>query len=99
MIPFKSTLPRSIFYEFFSVSCILFTIFVTQSLVFPEILYGDSLMLRWNRNDEMDLAGYKVHYGTEPTAYEWVTDVGDTTEYDLSELSLSENIPYIAYMF
>ena len=94
MIPFKRILLNPTILRIFYVSCILSTICATQSIYFPELLYGDSLVLRWNSNDEDDLAGYKVHYGTDSTHYEWVKDLKKVTECDLSELSLYENIPY-----
>ena len=38
-----------------------------------------SVTLRWTKNDESDLAGYKVYYGTTPGIYSQVIDVGLTT--------------------
>lgn len=94
MFPFKTKFPRSKFYKFLYASFILFTICATQSIFFPAFLYGDSLILRWNDNDEADLAGYNIYCDTSQAAYPSVVNLGDVTECDLNDLSLYENIPY-----
>ena len=96
MIPFKRIFSRSMIIKIFYISLILLTICATQSIYFPELIYGNSLILRWNSNDEDDLAGYKVYYGTESKQeYAWVEDLGNVTQCDLWNLSLDENESYI----
>ena len=46
-----------------------------------------TLNLRWAANDEPDLEGYKVYYGTSSRNYTANVDVGNTTEYTLTGLS------------
>ena len=73
---------------------VLFTVCVTQSIYSPELLYGDSLVLRWNINDEEDLGGYNI-YCTGPEAdFDSIDALGNVTECDLGKLSLYENVPY-----
>ena len=94
MLPFKNKFPRPKFYKFLYASLILFTICTTHSLYLPELLYGDSLILRWDVNDEADLAGYNIYCDTSQTNYPSAVNLGNVTECDLSDLSLYENIPY-----
>ena len=47
----------------------------------------------WNANTEEDLAGYKVHLTSLFYNYS-VVNVGNVTEYDLSELNLYDGIYY-----
>jgi hypothetical protein len=42
--------------------------------------------LVWNSNPEADLAGYKVYSGTRSRQYTAVVDVGDVTQYELTNL-------------
>jgi len=42
--------------------------------------------LVWNSNPEADLAGYKVYSGTRSRQYTAVVDVGDATQYELTNL-------------
>jgi len=56
----------------------LFTIFV---LALPTVLHGESVTLEWNPNNETDLAGYRVYYGSSPRDYTDSIDTGNTTDY------------------
>jgi len=38
--------------------------------------------------------GYKLHYGTSPTNHPNTVDVGNTTQYSIDSLPLSENTQY-----
>ena len=65
----------------------LITLFATT-----QISYGSPLHLEWNANNEEDLLGYKVYYGTSPGNYGEPDDAGNVTEYDLS--GLTEGVTY-----
>ena len=45
-----------------------------------------SVVLEWDPNPEPDIAGYRVHYGTESRSYDYFLDVGTTTRVVLSNL-------------
>jgi hypothetical protein len=42
--------------------------------------------LRWNSNPESNIAGYKVHYGTDKTQFSQILDVGQTNSCPLGNL-------------
>lgn len=55
---------------------------------------GGTISLAWdaptidvNRNQLMDLAGYKLHYGTASGVYDHSVDVGNVTTYTLTGLT------------
>lgn len=53
------------------------------------------LDLAWDANQEADLAGYKVYYGTSSREYINFIDVGNVTTYRLDDL-LEDMTYYIA---
>ncbi len=58
------------------------------------------IFLGWDSNTEDDLAGYRIHYGTRPRAYEQSIDVGmGTREGNLTIYSLTDLIPGQIYCF
>jgi len=57
-----------------------------------QISYGAPLHLEWIANNEEDILGYKVYYGTSSGNYGEPDDVGNVTEYELS--GLTEGITY-----
>ena len=59
---------------------------------------GSDVQLSWAANEESDLVGYKVYYGS-PTGYSFanVVDVGNTTSYTLAGASISDTIAVTAY--
>lgn len=81
-------------YRIFFALLVLFTLSVTQSIYSPELLYGDSLVLRWNTNDEEDLDGYNIYCTGPEEDYDSIDNLGNVTECDLGKLSLYENVPY-----
>ena len=70
----------------------LTVLFLTTFTFLPEIAHG--VVLIWNANNEADLVGYKVYYGTSSRNYDRVVDPGNVTEYQLSKLNLLENTSY-----
>lgn len=54
--------------------------------------HAATVTLAWDQNVEVDLAGYKIYYGTASKAYEWFIDVGNVTTYTV--LNLSDGVTY-----
>ena len=59
---------------------------------------SSDVQLTWDPNPELDLVGYKVHYGS-PTGYSFVNviDVGNVTNYTVSGVSIFDTIAVTAY--
>jgi hypothetical protein len=62
------------------------------ALLLQSISYGASLV--WDQNSEVNLAGYRLYYGTSLSIYSVVITVGDVTEYELENLYLYESMSY-----
>jgi hypothetical protein len=45
------------------------------------------ITLVWDPNPETDLAGYRIHYGTDSRSYSVHIDVGNVTSYTVSNLA------------
>jgi hypothetical protein len=58
----------------------------------PTYVQAAQVTLQWDSNQETDVAGYKVYYGTASGQYQSSIDVGKTTLYTLS--SLQDGVPY-----
>ncbi len=61
-------------------------VFLFNWLVFPVSSPGASFTLAWDPNQEPDLAGYKLYYGTSSRSYQQNMDVGNLTQYTLTGL-------------
>ena len=64
---------------------------VLSSFVLPAALHAaeaPAVSLAWNANPEADIAGYKVHFGTESGVYSNVVDVGKVTQTSLPAMTL-----------
>lgn len=48
--------------------------------------YDDVLYLRWTRNREINLAGYKIYFGTTPGQYTESLDVGNVDRFLMKDL-------------
>lgn len=48
---------------------------------------GLQIYLHWQDNQEVDLSGYKIHYGTSSGDYSTVIDVGNVTNYTTNDLT------------
>lgn len=55
-------------------------------LAAPQTAVAGSLSIAWDPNTENDLAGYLVHYGTQPGTYTAVLDVGNRTAATIPNL-------------
>ncbi len=49
------------------------------------------VLIKWNPNQESDLAGYKIYYGDHSRRYSNAVDVGLVTSYALSDLEAGKN--------
>ena len=65
--------------------------FLILIVIFPLItavsVYAAQVTLVWNENTEEDLAGYNVYYGFASRDYQNVIDVGNVTNYTVSNLT------------
>jgi hypothetical protein len=68
------------------------SLLVFAFLFSPLIVHAATVTLAWDANTESDLAGYKIHYGTTSRAYSHSIDVGNITEYTLTDLD--EGVTY-----
>ncbi|HEX9757356.1 MAG TPA: fibronectin type III domain-containing protein [Nitrospiria bacterium] len=57
---------------------------------FAPIANAGEATLSWNSNNEPDLAGYKVYYGTSSGQYGTPSDVGTQTTHTLSGIPAGE---------
>ncbi len=55
-------------------------------LALPYHCLGAAFTLAWDPNTEPDLAGYKLYYGTSSGSYQQSVNVGNLTQYSLSNL-------------
>ena len=68
-----------------------FALALVSALVLPAAVHAagepaPTVALSWNANPEPDVAGYKVHFGTESGVYSNVIDVRGTTSASLPQL-------------
>jgi uncharacterized repeat protein (TIGR02543 family) len=56
-------------------------------LLFDSYAFGAQLKLAWDANTELDLAGYRVYYGTSSGNYGSPVSVGNVTTYTLTGLT------------
>ena len=64
----------------------LFALLALALLISPMVVHAAEVTLAWDANTETDLAGYKIHYGTASGVYSHHLDVGDITQYTVTEL-------------
>lgn len=57
---------------------------------------AESVSLTWNPNTELDLAGYKLHYGTASNSYSVHIDVHNVTTYTVTGLAAGQTYYFAA---
>jgi hypothetical protein len=72
------------------ISTVILILFLSATNV-----YSAQVTIVWNPNNESDLAGYKIYYGSLSGNYDSFVDVGNQTSYPLSGLVEGETY-YIA---
>ena len=79
------------------INCLKPTIFLALLLILfvAQMSYAASLNLAWYPNQEEDLGGYKIYYGTSSRDYGFPVDAGNNTAYELPGLDEGETY-YIA---
>ncbi len=70
----------------------LIAVLASLLVLLPIIVQAASVGLAWDANTESDLAGYKIFYGTAVRSYSHSIDVGNATEYTLTDLE--EGVTY-----
>jgi len=63
------------------------TVFISFFIICNTHLLALDVNLAWDPNNESDLAGYKLYYGTSSRSYGPPIDVGNKTTYTLSGLT------------
>jgi len=64
-----------------------FLCIVPVLLLQADYIYGASIKIAWNANQESDLDGYRVYYGTAAGNYGTPIDVGEITAYEITGLN------------
>ena len=64
---------------------ILFSILLA-GILFSVMARAETVTLAWDPNSESDLAGYRLHYGTASRNYTQIIDVGNVTQYAITNL-------------
>ncbi len=55
--------------------------------ILPVLAYSADVTLAWDANNEPDLAGYKLHFGTSSGNYSSTVDVGDILQHTFTGLN------------
>jgi len=65
------------------------SVFLTLVLLLSSVstAFGADVSLSWNRNNEPDVAGYKLYYGTSSRSYASSVNVGNLISYTLTVLN------------
>ena len=77
---------RSPINHFFPLAILLVPLIVCQAA------YSADITMAWDSNNEADLAGYKIYYGTTSRNYSHTEDVGNVTDYTI--VGLQEGVTY-----
>jgi hypothetical protein len=60
-------------------------------------LGGGQIKIAWNKNQEGDIAGYRIYWGYNGYSFTNTIDVGNDTTFTLSNMTLSKSIGVTAY--
>jgi hypothetical protein len=60
--------------------------FLAMTLLSSPSVHSAQVTLQWDPNQEADLAGYRIYYGTSSGYYSYSLDVGKTTSCTISNL-------------
>ncbi len=63
-----------------------FSVLISVVMLIPVSAYGENVTLAWDANQEPDLKGYVLYYGTSSGSYTSNIDVGKVTQYTIPEL-------------
>jgi hypothetical protein len=74
-----------------NIKCFLITVFLIA--VYSIHVHASDPMLKWDASTG-DVSGYKIYYGLSQGNYPFSDDVGNVTQYSLSNFSLSEGTTY-----
>jgi hypothetical protein len=66
--------------------------FLTMALLPSPPVHSAQVTLQWDPNQEEDLAGYRIYYGTSSGDYSYSLDVGKTTTCTIA--NLQDGTPY-----
>lgn len=66
--------------------------FLALVLSWVSLSFAETLQLSWQSNKEPDLAGYRIHFGTQSRKYDKNVDVGKNTSHVLNDLAA--NVEY-----
>jgi chitodextrinase len=70
---------------------ILHSFLITLAIIFTLVLvprcFAAQVTLAWDKNTEPDIAGYKIHYGTDSGSYDYSVNVGNYTSCTISDLA------------
>ncbi len=82
--------------KFYGLTPLLFSLCLI--LMMPVVVWSASVTMTWNRNQEPDIAGYKIYYGTQSGQYNNSITVLDSATQPLQRSytvpNLSEGITY-----
>ena len=70
---------------------IIFAVLASMWVLFPAKAYCENVTLAWDANQESDLKGYILYYGTASGNYTNNVDVGNTTQHTLD---LQDGVTY-----
>jgi hypothetical protein len=65
-------------------------LFAAIFILTSSLAHSFQLSLTWDPNNEPNIAGYKVYYGTVSSDYKFNVDVGKNTIVTISDLELSK---------
>ncbi len=75
----KLRMPSSSYLSFFSFVSVILFISITNS-------FAAQITLTWDTSTADDIAGYKIYYGNSSRNYNSIVDVGNQTNYTISDL-------------